>query len=316
MLKYYKVLGLNPGASPQEIDKAYRELAIKYHPDKNNNQDKFVNKFKQIQEAYEQLRKHSSNFVFTEKNSVDDILDNVFHTYFGSKNVKSSKVRIKISLEEAYFGCEKDIEVDKHEFCSLCQGTGGMEWIPCDKCSGGFLYENSIIKSACFHCSGKGSLIKEKCNDCNGNGFFVKERSKVKIHVPAGIADETQIRLEGQGSGEGDLYVVVNVNNNSRYVRNKNNLSTEIFVPFYVLVLGGDHEIDLFGQKIIVKIKPNTKTGSKLLIKNKGMSFLESPNIKGDLILFVQLQIPKNITKEYKKALEELKKIEDTIINK
>ena len=156
--------------------------------------------------AYEFLSKKSP-ISFKTKNSVDDIFENMFSKIFGDQKTKnnSSKVRIRISLEEAYLGCEKEVEVDKHEFCNNCEGTGGSLWEPCVKCNGGFVYENRLPRAACYFCEGKGSIIKEKCQSCSGNGFIIKEKKSLLVRVPSGIQNDTQIRLAGEGSGGGDL---------------------------------------------------------------------------------------------------------------
>lgn len=321
MEEYYQILGVHRNASQEEIERAYRFLALKYHPDKNINEEKeSTEKFKKIQEAYEFLinfknSKASSFFGFSKKNSVDDIFDNIFSNVFGDqkKNNNSSKVRIKINLEDAYRGCEKIIQIDKHDFCRNCQGTGGVVWTSCEKCQGiGFIQKKDSIlyKSSCSFCEGKGNKILEKCKDCLGNGFLVKEKSDISVSVPAGISDETQIRLSNKGSGGGDLFVVVNINKDSSWERNNNDLLCDFEVPYYNLVFGGLIDLNLFSEKIKVKIKPRTKTGSKIKIKNFGMPFLENPNIRGDLELTIQLKLPKEITKDYKELMEKFKNLE------
>lgn len=309
MIDYYKVLGLNKDATISEIEESYRFLAKKYHPDVCHESDK---KFKEIQQAYEYLKKNTPKKIFFDKNVVDDIFDNILDNIFGDqkKYQNSSKVRILISLEESYNGCSKEIQFDKHEFCKNCQGTGGSSWNSCEKCHGKGFFS---IGLACSKCEGKGSFIKEKCEKCNGNGFLIKEKKKLNINIPAGIKDSTQIRISEEGSGGGDLYVVVNVQKNKNYSLKNNDLYSEILVPYDVLLLGGIIDFDHFKNKIKVKIKPRTKTGSKIIIKNLGFPSLEN-EIKGNLILTVNLFLPKKINKKYKDILIELKNIENTII--
>jgi molecular chaperone DnaJ len=318
MKDYHKILGVNKNSTQEEIDKAYRSLVLKHHPDKNLGQT--TDKFKQIQEAYEFLKNSKASFFsFNNKNSVDDIFDNIFSKFFGDQKINnnSSKVRLKISLEEAYKGCEKEVEVDHHKFCEICEGTGGETWISCSKCNGkGFIYKNEsiVVQAACSFCDGKGNNIEKKCKDCNGNGFLVDEKKKIKVKIPSGIVDDTQIRLAGEGSGGGDLYVVVNVQKHSTLERQKNNLCCDFEVPYSILVLGGFENFDLFDEKIKVKIKPGTKTGSKIIIRNLGMTHLENFNLRGNLELTIQLKLPNKLTKEYKESIEKLKLFEDTII--
>jgi molecular chaperone DnaJ len=315
MKDYYKILGLRTNSSQEEVDKAYRKLVLKYHPDRNENQQEFIDKFKEIQEAYEFLSKKSP-ISFKTRNSVDDIFDNMFSKFFGDQKINnnSSKVRIKISLEEAYAGCEKEVEIDKHEFCNDCEGTGGSLWEPCAKCNGGFVYENRLPRAACYFCEGRGSVVKEKCINCSGNGFIIKEKKSLLVKVPSGIQNDTQIRLAGEGSGGGDLYVVVNIQKHNFFERHNDNLISDIFVPYHTLILGGNFSFNLFDEKIDIKIKPRTKTGSKIVLKNKGMPFLEDANSKGDLELTVQIYLPKEISQEHKDILDKLKKFDHTII--
>jgi molecular chaperone DnaJ len=321
MQNYYEILGVSINSSQEEIDKAYRSLALKYHPDKNINQEKeSTEKFKKIQEAYDKIIINNSKsfFSFGKKNSVDDVFHNIFNDIFGDqkKNNNSSRVRLRINLEESYRGCVKEIEIDKHEFCKNCEGTGGSSWVSCKKCEGkGFIQKTDSIlyNSSCSFCEGKGNIIRDKCEFCKGNGFVVKEKSKIKVDVPAGISDGTQIRLANQGSGGGDLYVAININKHSVWERKGNDLLCDFEVPFYYLVLGGLLDLDLFGEKIKVKVKPRTKTGSKIIIKNFGMPFLENQDIRGNLELTVQLRLPNKITQEYKKTIEKLNSIDYNI---
>lgn len=318
MKDYHKILGLSKNATQEEIDKAYRSLVLKYHPDKSPD-DLNADKFKEIQEAYEFLKSSKASFSFNNKNSVDDIFDNIFSKFFGDQKTKnnSSKVRLKINLEEAYKGCEKELEIDRHEFCKTCEGTGGLTWISCSRCKGkGFIYKNDSIvtQASCSFCDGKGNNIETKCKECKGNGFLIKDKRKIKVKIPPGIIDEAQIRLAGEGSGGGDLYVIINIQKHFSLERQNNNLNSDFEVFYSSLVLGGEADFDLFGEKIKVKIKPRTKTGSKIIIKNLGMPYLENSNIRGDLELKIQLKLPDKLTKEYKDVICNLKSFEDTII--
>ena len=318
MKDYYGVLGLNLNATKDDIDKAYRQLALQYHPDKNiDNQEKFLSKFKEIQEAYEYLinSKKSIQFDFRNKNSVDDVFDNIFSKYFGSQNLNnSSKVRIKISLEESYIGCNKQISVSNNSFCKHCEGTGGSSWEFCQRCSGkGFVYDKNekiTIQTTCCACQGKGSNIKEKCQNCKGQGFLTLGTRFVDLDVPSGIKDGTQIRLANEGENGGDLYVVVNVEKNNIFRRDQQDLVCDLEVPYSKLFLGSKIEYKLFEKNIIIDIKPRTKPGSKVVIKHHGFTYMENAKIKGDLIFEIKLKFPDKITKEYKDLILNLSKFE------
>ncbi len=308
MKDYYKILCVSVDSGKEEIERAYRKLAFKYHPDRNINSKAATKKFLEVQEAYEYLKNKKTSFAF-KKNKVDDVFDNIFSKFFGDqkKENNSTKVRLKISLEECYKGCIKDVLIDEHSFCENCQGTGGIKWDHCDKCSGkGFVYEGGIvsIQSCCIFCEGKGSCIKEKCLDCKGNGFLVKSKKKVSVSVPKGIKDETQIRIPEASFGE-DLYVVVNVQKGD-FSRKDQDLISDLYVPYSKLILGGVVDFVLFDEKIEVKIKPKTQPGSTFLIKNKGLSFVENEKIKGNLIFNIKLNMPISVNKKYKDLLEKL----------
>lgn len=308
MKDYHKILGVNKNSSLEEINKAYRNLVIKYHPDKNQD-EQAIEKFKEIQEAYENLKVSKPVFSFNIKNSVDDVFDNVFSKVFGNqKDYKISKVRLKISLEESYRGCEKDIEIEKNNFCENCLGTGGSSWISCKKCNGkGFIYKNEsiTIQSSCSYCSGRGNIIDKKCNNCSGNGFFIGDKKNKTISIPAGISDGTQIRLSGENFGD-DLYVVVNVQKDNLFDRKDDNLICDLEVPYHILVFGGNVNFLIFKESINIKIKPRTRTGSKIFINGLGFPSLDSKN-RGRLQLNINLKLPDKMTKEHKQLIEKLK---------
>jgi molecular chaperone DnaJ len=306
MINYYEVLGLKNNATISEIEDSYKRLAKKYHPDKNlDNSSESSSKFKEIQIAYEYLKKKVPKKVNFDKNTIDDIFDNIFTNIFGDQRYQnSSKLRISISFQESYQGCNKQITIDKHEFCENCKGTGGEFWNSCERCYGkGF----TDIGFSCLLCQGKGSNIKQKCSKCKGNGFLVVGKKNINLDIPPGITNNTQIRLSGEGSSGGDLYVVVNVQKNSKFKLENNNLYSEILVPYETLILGGYCDFNLFGDIIKIKIKPKTKTGSKIVLKDKGFSSLDQN--KGDLLLTVNLLLPDKISEKYKKILSELKKL-------
>jgi molecular chaperone DnaJ len=308
MKDYYGILGVSKNCSTDELNKAYRELALKYHPDRNiDRSEEYSIKFKEIQEAYEFIIKNPKKFEF-KTNSIDDIFDNIFSKFFGDqKKDNSSRIRIKISFEECYKGCSKEIEIDKHAFCELCQGTGGSLWEECKKCNNKGFVQNST----CVYCMGKGSNIKTKCEDCLGKGFLIKSKNKITISIPPGIEDNTQIRIANEGSDGGDLYVVVNVHKAEGFKRDNQDLICDLEVPYSKLVLGGVLDFKLFEETISIKIKPKTKSGSKLIIRNRGFSSLNSVT-KGNLTLNIQVKLPEVITKEYKEIIEKLSNFENT----
>ena len=307
---HYRILGLNKNATKSDLEKSYRILALRYHPDKNNDTNA-IDQFKKIQQSYEYLKNIVKNDFVDTKNSVDDIFDSIYYEVFLNK--KDTKVRINISFKESYTGCQKQIEIYDHKFCKNCEGTGGVSWIYCEKCLGkGYFYKDKSlsIQSSCIYCQGKGSLIQNKCKDCSGNGFIKGKKRIENVQIPPGLENNTQIRFSGKGEGGGDLYVVVGIKEDVCYKRNKENILFDIQVPYSLLILGGDFYYNFLGEDKMVKIKPGTKVNSKILVKNLGFQSLKNKT-KGDLELVVNLKYPKKINEKYKKILKNLSELEN-----
>lgn len=323
----YQVLGVSKDASQEEISRAYKSLATKFHPDKNlQNPSEAAEKFKEISAAFEilgndQRRRdydfYSSgipSFSFRSRNSVDNVFDNIFSHVFGDQRSPSSKVRVKVSLAEAYRGCDKTVLVEKHSSCGSCEGTGSSEWSRCSKCEGrGFVIaSNGQIKMqmSCAFCQGRGSVSVKKCVNCKGKGYLVNSVRNVEIKIPPGIDEGNQVRLAGEGSDGGDLFVVVSVDKDEKISRQDRFLMGRLEVPYSKLVLGGEENFDLFGSFLKVKIAPRMNAGTRIRIKGQGMPSIRDSSIRGDLILEVCLKMPGDLTKEHSKAIERLSKIE------
>jgi molecular chaperone DnaJ len=322
----YKILGVDKNVSQDEILKAYRFLAQKYHPDKNpENPIESAQKFKELSAAFDLIGDEQSrrkydlfgfntqpSFSFKNRNSVDDFFDNIFSHFFGDQ--KNSKTRIKISLFEAYFGCKKNIKSENHKFCESCKGTGSALWEPCSKCDNkGFIFTNNgslKIQVSCSNCGGKGSISVQKCKECQSRGYIVDYIKNVEVKIPPGIDDGCQIRLAGEAADGSDLFIVVNIEKDAKITREGKDLLSYVEIPYHVVVLGGNINYDLFGSKIDIKVKSNTKPGSRICLKGQGMPLFSNPNLRGDLFLDVRLKMPKTISKEYKDILIELSKIE------
>lgn len=305
MKDYYKILGVSQNCTKEDLKKAYRELVLRYHPDKNpNNSQYYSDKFKEIQEAFEFLIKNQKKFEFR-RSDIDDVFDDLFSKFFGDQKDKSSKIRIKISFEESYKGCSKILEIDKYESCGVCKGTGGYLLENCEKCRGGI-----VGNSTCVNCVGKGYNIKIKCDNCLGQGFSNKYKEKIIIDIPPGIEDNAQIRMANKASDGGDLYVIIMVQKDSNLIRESQNIIYNLDVPYSKLVLGGYINFKLFEQPLKIKIKPRTKPGSKIIIKNHGFSLINNMS-RGDLVCNVLLKLPKEITKEYKEIIEKLSNFDD-----
>lgn len=322
----YQVLGVGKEASQEEIAQAYRLLATRFHPDKNpNNPSEAAEKFKEISAAFEIIgnekrRKDydfyssgSPSFSFRSRNSVDNVFDNIFSQVFGDQK-SASKVRIRISLAEAYRGCERTVPIEKHSSCDSCRGTASSEWIKCSKCEGrGFVVASTGLmrmQISCSFCQGKGSVSAKKCKDCKGKGYRVESVKNLEIKIPPGVDEGHHLRLAGEGSDEGDLFVAISVDKDEKISRKDGFLLGRLEVPYSKLVLGGEEDFDLFGRTLKIHIAPRLNAGARLKIKGQGMPSLQNPSVRGDLLLDICLKMPEKLTKEHSKLLEKLLKIE------
>lgn len=326
----YLVLGVDRQASQDEINKAFRLLAAKYHPDRNPDSPQEASiRFKEVVAAYELVGDESKrkrydfyssaqfpSFSFRSRNNVDDVFDNLFSQFFGNGRVSPSALKCKVSvtLAEAFRGCSKSVKSQSHEPCSDCAGTGSPEWTRCSKCDGsGFVYTSEgpmRIQTACVGCSARGSVPKGSCKSCNGRGQVVKSERDVEVSVPPGAEDGMQIRLSGEGPNGGDLFVAVHVEKHPSMERQQRNLIGAVEVPYSVLVLGGEVQFQLFDTGLSLKVPPRTRSGSRLRMRGQGMPSLQNPQARGDLFVDIQLKMPPPLGAEYERALRSLAKLE------
>lgn len=325
----YKILGVERKSTQEQISKAYRTLATKYHPDRNpDNASEAAAKFKEVTAAFEMIGDEEKrryfdfygnqvpSFSFRNRNTVDDVFDNIFGSVFGNqkRGPAGSKIRVKITLQEAFRGCEKTVSSEGHKFCDPCKGTGSSSWEPCQKCSGrGFvLTGNGHIKvqSSCAHCSGRGAISTKKCESCHGKGYEVDQVKQIVVKIPPGVDDGNQIRLAGEGADGSDLFVTVNVEKDLNFTRDDKFLIGKLEVPYHTLVKGGLANMDFFGSQVTIRIPPRTPAGSRMRIKGQGMPMLYNSEVRGDLIVDIRLRIPSSLTKEHEKLLDELAKLD------
>jgi molecular chaperone DnaJ len=326
----YAVLGVDKKATQEQISKAYRTLAAKYHPDRNpDDSSQAVVKFKEVTTAWEMIgdedkrRRHdfygrsASTFSFRSRNSVDDVFDNLFSQFFGgpfSPDSALQRLRVKITLAEAYHGCSKAIKSEGREPCSTCTGTGSASWSRCAACGGsGFVVvgdEPTRVQSACVSCAGRGSTPEQSCSACNGRGYKVVSERNLDINIPRGIEDGTQIRLPNGAHDGKDIFVVVNVERDPTISRQNKNLFLPVEVSYATLVLGGEASAVLFGEEIVVKIPKGTRSGSRFRLAGRGMPHIQNSSLKGDLFIDLALKVPTNPSKEYEDLLKALAKIE------
>lgn len=326
----YQVLGVDRKATQDEIARAYRTLAAKHHPDRNpGNQQEAAAKFKEATAAWELIGSEDKrrqydfygnqapSFSFRSRNSVDDVFDNIFDHVFGNqkRGPGGSRVRVRISLRDAFAGCDKAVQTEKHTPCDPCKGTGSSSWEPCQPCGGrGFVIVGNghiRLQSSCSHCGGRGSVSRNACESCQGRGYNVDSVKDVAVKIPPGIDDGAQIRLAGEAADGGDLFVVVNVDRDPNFSRQDRMLIGRADVPYHILVVGGTVSLDLFGTEISVKVPPRTSAGSRVRIKGQGMPAIQNPSVRGDLFVDLRLKMPKTVSKEHEKLLKSLAKFDE-----
>lgn len=348
---YYEVLGVSKSASQDEIKSAFRKLAKKYHPDVSKEPDAEA-KFKEAQEAYavlsdEEKRRQYDQFGHAafqggaggaggfggfDFSGFDygDIFDNIFGGFGGgfssgrssnrARRGSDSLMRMKLSFEEAVFGCKKDVDLDVMEECSECNGKGGFGETTCDKChgSGTITTEQHTIlgsflsKTTCNKCGGVGKTYEKTCNHCHGNGQ-VRVNKTIEIKIPAGVDTGTRLKLSGKGSAgtnggpNGDLYIEFMVSEHKFFVRDENDIYIEAPITITEAVLGCKKEIPTLYGNVTLTIPAGSESGEKHRIKGKGINN-ESTHRKGDMYIVLKIVTPKKLSKEQKKLLEELSK--------
>lgn len=341
---YYEVLGLSKTASDEDIKRAYKKLAMKYHPDRNPDDSSAEEKFKEVKEAYEMLsdaQKRSAYDQFGHAGvdpsmggggfgggqgfggfgGFNDIFENIFggggaRGYSGPRAGDDLEYRLNLTLEQAVNGAKVDIQIPRKETCDTCHGSGAAEGSTaetCTTCGGhgkvrqqqGFF----VVERTCHVCHGKGKIIKKPCPTCRGEGT-VQRKKTLSVTIPAGVDDGDRIRLNGQGeAGEvgapaGDLYVRIQVREHPIFKRNGDTLFCEMPLSFTTATLGGQIEVPTLDGKVSLKIPAGTQTGRKFKVAGKGVKSVRSGR-QGDLICQVVLETPVNLTAEQEGLLRQ-----------
>ena len=358
---YYEVLGVDRGADEATIKKAYRQLAKKYHPDMNPGDKEAEKKFKEASEAYavlsdaEKRRQYdqfghaafeqggggAGGFGGFDFNGGDmgDIFGDIFGDLFGGGRsrranngpMKGANVRtaVRITFEEAVFGCEKQLDLNLKDECKTCHGTGakpGTSPETCPKCGGKgqIVYTQQSLfgtvrnVQTCPDCNGSGKIVKEKCADCHGSGY-ITNRKKIAVTIPAGIDNGQSIRIREKGEPgvnggpRGDLLVEVQVERHPIFQRQDMNIYSTAPVTFAQAALGGQIHITTVDGDMAYDIKPGTQTDTKIRLKGKGVPSLRNKNIRGDHYVTLVVQVPTKLNEE---AKEYLRKYDEAVNGK
>lgn len=348
---YYEVLGVDKNADDAAIKKAYRQLAKKYHPDMNPGDKEAEVKFKEASEAYavlsdpEKRRQYDQfghaafdggagggGFGGFDFNSADmgDIFGDIFGDLFGGGRssrranngpMQGANVRtqIRITFEEAVFGCDKEVELTLKDECEKCHGTGakpGTSPVTCPKCGGKgqVVYTQQSLFGMvqnvrpCPDCNGTGKVIKEKCPDCYGTGYIASKK-KIAVAVPAGIDNGQSIRIRGKGEPgvnggpRGDLLVEVIVARHPIFQRQDTNIYSTAPISFVTAALGGTVRIKTVDGEVEYDVKAGTQTDTRVRLKGKGVPSLRNKNVRGDHYVTLVVQVPTDLSKEAKEAL-------------
>ena len=359
---YYEVLGVPKNASDADIKKAFRTLAKKYHPDMHPGDKECEEKFKEAQEAYAVLsdaekRKQYDQFGHAAFDGtgggaggfdfsgmdMGDIFGDIFGDFFGGGGarrrvndgpMKGANLRtsVRITFEEAVFGCEKEIEMVLKDECATCHGTGakpGTNPETCTKCGGKgkvVFTQQSFFGTVqnvqtCPDCNGTGKVVKDKCPDCRGTGYIARKR-KIQVTIPAGIDNGQSVRIREKGEPgvnggpRGDLLVEVVVSRHPIFQRQDMHIYSTAPVTFAQAALGGEIRINTVDGDVLYEVKPGTQTDTKIRLKGKGVPSLRNKGVRGDQYVTLVVQTPTGLNNEAKEALRHFDELTGASLNR
>lgn len=352
---FYEILGVPRTASAEELKKAYRSKAKELHPDRNSDNPTAEAQFKEVNEAYDTLKDADKKAAYDRyghaafeggrgpgggagqgdfASAFSDVFEDLFGDFMGgrggagggrSRAQRGSDLRynLRVSLEDAYNGIQKTINVPASVACDVCRGTGaegGAEPVTCPTCSGmgkvraqqGFF----TVERTCPTCAGMGQIIKNPCRACGGAGRTEKERA-LSVNIPAGVETGTRIRLAGEGEAglrggpTGDLYIFIEVKDHPIFQRDGVHLFCRIPVSITTAALGGEVEVPTIdGGKSRVKVPAGSQTGKQMRLRAKGMPALRGGG-SGDMLIELAVETPVNLTSHQKDLLREFEKLSE-----
>jgi molecular chaperone DnaJ len=341
---FYATLEVAKDASPEDLKKSYRKLAMKYHPDRNPGDKQAEARFKEVNEAYDILKDeqkraaydrfghaafeqgggHPGGFDFSGAGGLGDIFDQMFGEFTGrggrgrTRSGADIQIQVEIDLTDAFAGTKTPVRVPTRVACEACKGTGSNDGQraadTCQTCGGagkvraqqGFF----LVERTCPTCGGAGRIIRNPCRVCQGAGTVQRERS-LQVTIPPGVEDGTRIRLQGegeaggQGAPNGDLYVHVAIRQHGLFHREGAHVFCEVPLRMSQAALGDDIEVPVIdGTRMKVKIPPGTQTGAQFRLRGKGFSVLRS-TARGDMVVQAKVETPQHLTRRQRELLEE-----------
>lgn len=345
----YEVLGVPKTATDEEIKKAYRKLARQYHPDRNIGDKESEEKFKEVQNAYDILNDKDKRAAFDQFGATHpganpfagspfrkgkpftSVFDDFFKEFMGERRRNSSRgqhivVETEVTLEQVYKGAEIDVKYEKHKICPSCKGVGGKE-SPCQHCGGSGLRvivgEAMTVQTACPGCNGTGKTVSETCNECEG-GFLSSGEETIKFKMPPGVEDGMKFVHHGlgepaveEGFVAGNLYVVVRVKDHPLFQRMPNgNILLEVPVSYTQLVFGAELDAPVIsGKRVNFHVPAGTQSGTKFRLGGLGLPLFNNGGHTykyGDQIVQVRLEVPSQLSEEYRSTLHKLAELEES----
>lgn len=356
---YYDILGVSKNATDAELKKAYRKLAVKYHPDKNPGDKEAEDKFKELSEAYEVLSDKQKRSQYDQyghdafkraggagaggfggSGGFHDPFDifsqvfggggggSIFEDLFGGGGSRQStssngavdgddlRYDLEVDFEDAVFGADKKIKINRMDSCKTCSGSGaepGSKKVKCSRCagSGSIVMQQGFfqVRQACPSCHGAGEIIEKPCRSCHGEGLKRTEKN-LQIHIPPGVDNGSRLRVANEGSGglrggrAGDLYVFLHVKPHDVFMRDGNDVVCEVPIDIATAILGGIVEVPTVSGAAKLKIKEGTQNGTILRLRGKGIPALRGGH-RGDQHVRIIVEVPQNLNKKQKELMEQ-----------